>query len=193
MAENKHNSQSAGWLWDQHDSFGWVSIVVHWLTTVLIVALWYLGQTISNQTPADIDARRALHVSLAVSGWLLLLLRIIWRVREGHPHAVGQSDRIHRIARGTHFAILGALLMMVVSGPVALWARANPTRFFDLVPLPVASSYHPLTADLATTTHAAAGILLLVLVLIHIGGALKHLMFNDDETVVRMLWPRSRR
>jgi cytochrome b561 len=158
----------------------------------MIVVLWYLGQSISNQVPVEIDARRAMHVSLAISGWLLLLFRIIWRVRVGHPHADGQSGRIHRIARSTHFAILGTLLMMLVSGPVTIWAQAKPIRFFGLVPLPVASTYHPLAAELAATTHAAAGMVLLILVLIHVGGALKHLMFNDDETVVRMLWPKSR-
>jgi cytochrome b561 len=177
-------------LWDRPDSFGWISIAVHWLTTILIVALWFLGQSISNQLPGDIDARRALHVSLAVSGWLILLLRVIWRVRVGHPHASGQSNRIHSVARATHFAILGTLVAMLVSGPVMIWAQANPTRYFDLVSLPVASTYRPLVADLAVAMHAAAGMLLLILVLIHVGGALKHLMFNDDETVVRMLWPR---
>ena len=192
MTEKQVQSRSDSPLWDRPDTFGWVSIAIHWLTTVLIVVLWYLGQSISNQGPAEIDARRALHVSLAVSGWLLLLFRIIWRVRIGHPHADGQSSRIHRIARSAHFAILGALLMMLVSGPVTIWAQANPTRFFGLLPLPVASSYHPLVAELAATTHAAAGMVLLVLVLIHVFGALKHLMFNDDETIVRMLWPKPR-
>ena len=180
-------------LWDKPDSFGWISIAVHWLTTILIVALWFLGQSISNQLPVDIDARRELHVSLAVTGWLILLLRIVWRVREGHPHANGQSDRIHRIARATHFAILGALFAMLLSGPLTIWAQANPIRYFDFVSLPVASTYRPMVADFAAATHAAAGTLLLILVLIHVGGALKHLMFNDDETLVRMLWPRTNR
>jgi cytochrome b561 len=192
MTEKLVQSRSDSRLWDHQNSFGWVSIAIHWLTTLLLVVLWYLGQTISNQGPAEIDARRALHVSLAVSGWLLLLFRIVWRVRVGHPHADGQSGRIHRLARSTHFAILGALLMMLVSGPVTIWAQANPTQFFGLLPLPVAASYQPLAAELAATTHAAAGIVLLILVIIHVGGALKHLMFNDDETVVRMLWPKSR-
>lgn len=180
-------------LWDKPDSFGWISIVLHWLTTVLIIALWFLGQSISHQSPGEIDARRALHVSLAVSGWLILLLRIIWRVREGHPHATGQSNRIHSIARAIHFAILGALLAMLLTGPITIWAQATPTRYFDLVSMPVATTYRPMVAELAAATHAAAGILLFVLVLIHVGGALKHLMFNDDETVVRMLWPRADR
>ena len=30
---------------------------------------------------------------------------------------------------------------------------------------------------------------LFVLVIVHIGGALKHLMFHTDDTIVRMLWP----
>ncbi len=192
MTEKPVQSRSDSRLWDHQDSFGWVSIAVHWLTTVMIVVLWYLGQSISNQGPVEIDARRAMHVSLAISGWLLLLFRIIWRVRVGHPHADGQSGRIHRIARSTHFAILGTLLMMLVSGPVTIWAQAKPIRFFGLVPLPVAASYHPLAAELAATTHAATGMVLLILVFVHVCGALKHMMFNDDETIVRMLWPKSR-
>jgi cytochrome b561 len=65
-------------LLDQPDSFGWVSIVVHWLTTIIIIALWFIGRSIAEQdSVADIDARRGLHVTIGLTVWLLLLFRIV--------------------------------------------------------------------------------------------------------------------
>jgi len=29
-------------------------------------------------------------------------------------------------------------------------------------------------------------------VLIHLGGTLKHIIFHEDDTIVRMLWPKKR-
>lgn len=162
-------------LLDQSDSFGWVSIVVHWLTTAIIISLWFIGHSITEQdTTAAIDARRSLHVTIALSAWLLLLFRIIWRLRMHHPHADGQSLFIHRFARTVHYVMLAGISVMMLSGPVMFWIDDK------------------VFTDFARATHTATAGLLFVLVLLHIGGSLKHMMFHEDDTIVRMLWPKKR-
>jgi cytochrome b561 len=61
---------------------------------------------------------------------------------------------------------------MMISGPIMVWID-NETI----------SGY-------AMAAHAASASVLFVLVLIHIGGALKHIIFHEDDTIVRMLWPK---
>jgi len=158
---------------DQPDSFGWVSILVHWVTSVLIITLWFIGRSITEQDSVEaVDARRSLHVTIALSAWLLLLFRIYWRVRMKHPRARGQSLLIHRVARTTHYTMLVVIGLMMVSGPIMIYVENQAL------------------ADLALTIHAASGSVLLALVLFHIGGTLKHIIFHEDDTIVRMLWPR---
>ena len=186
-ADNKPETGST--LYDSQSVYGWISILLHWITAIAIVALWFLGKAILAGTAEDVSARRSLHISWAASAWLLFLARVVWRAWSGHPHVRGQTDRIHIVAKSVHYASLVTLLIMMVSGPLTVWARGFPVNVFGWfsVPAPIAASER--LADTAYFVHSNAAALLLVLVLVHIGGALKHLMFHTDDTIVRMLWP----
>ena len=170
MKQLQHNR-----LVDRPDSFGWVSIVVHWVTSVLIITLWFIGRSITEQDSIEaVDARRSLHVTIALSAWLLLLFRIYWRAKMRHPRASGQSLLIHRVARTTHYTMLLVIGLMMVSGPMMVFIESD------------------VVTGLALAIHATSGSVLLALVLIHIGGTLKHIIFHEDDTIVRMLWPRKK-
>lgn len=168
------STETGSRLTDRPDSFGWVSIALHWITTAVVIALWLIGRSITEQPSVEaVDARRDLHVTIALWAWALLLFRIYWRVRMKHPHASGQSLLIHRVAATTHYAMLLVVSLMLISGPIMV--------FID----------NPAIRSAALSVHATCGSILLILVLLHIGGTLKHIIFHDDDTIVRMLWPKS--
>jgi cytochrome b561 len=185
----KQSTQRNAAIRDSDSVYGWVSIALHWITAATVVALWFIGKSIFSGDPDAMDARRSLHVSIAASAWLLILVRIIWRFREGHPHVRGQSMRIHRIARAAHYAMLTILLVMILSGPLMVWADGAKIDIFGLASIAGPFGASEALRSLAWYLHSKAAVLLLVLVLLHIGGALKHLMFHDDDTIVRMIWP----
>lgn len=161
-------------LYDQPNSFGWISIALHWASAAALTALWFLGKSIGWQIPENIDERRALHIAFGLSVWLLLAARIVWRIREPHPKAIGQGSRTHRLAVLAHTVILINVAVMMLSGPLLAWM------------LPEASS----VVDIVWRIHASAATSLILLVLIHVGAALKHLMFHDDETIARIFKPK---
>ena len=163
---------------DRPDSFGWISIALHWLTAVVIVILWGLGRSIEFQAPEAMTDRRTLHVTLGLLAWLLLAGRIVWRLRNSHPRAVGQSAAIHKVAMAAHYLMLGLLSVMLVSGP--------------LLALTLTMDNTATVAAAAHTIHNLAANLLAILVILHIAGAFKHLMFNDDETLARIFTPGRR-
>ena len=116
---------------DQPDSFGWVSIVVHWLTTIIIIALWFIGRSISEQETLEAtDARRSLHATIALTVWLLLLFRIVCRMRMHHPRAKGQTLLIHRVARTVHYVMLAVIAAMMISGPIMILFDNQPATNF---------------------------------------------------------------
>jgi cytochrome b561 len=176
-------------LYDTRSIYGWVSILLHWTTAIIIIALWFIGQSIMNSSVEVMDGRRALHVSIAASAWLLLLFRAIWRFRTGHPHVRGQSALIHRIAVIAHYAMLIVMLLMLVSGPVMVWAGGRAIEVFGLFAVPGPLGESESMAEFAWFIHSSSAIALFWLVLLHIGGALKHLMFHTDDTIARMIWP----
>lgn len=161
-------------LFDKTNSFGWLSIGLHWFATLAIVLLWLIGQSISSQPIEQIDARRSLHVTLGLIAWLPLVARIVWRFKSGHPHVNGQTLRTHRLAKAAHYAMLLVLMIMLVSGPFMAWAMPDRSSL----------------SEFAFIFHSNAAKALAVLVVLHILAALKHLMFHEDETVARIFVPR---
>lgn len=174
---------------DTHAVYGWISILLHWITAIFIVALWLLGKNILNADTTEIDARRALHVSIAASAWLIVLFRIAWRFRSGHPQVRGLTTRTHTIAKTVHYIMLLLLLVMLVSGPIMVWAGGFPVVIFDTVSIPAPIGASEALRESAWAIHSRAALGLLILVVVHVGAALKHLMFHSDDTIVRMLWP----
>jgi len=163
-------------LYDRSDSFGWISIVLHWFTAVTVIVLWLVGQSIMSQPVAEIDARRSLHITVGLIAWVPLVVRIAWRLRVSHPHVSGQSRFIHQLACINHYLMLATLTVMIITGPLLAWALPGRTGI----------------AAVAGLLHANAAKLMLVLVILHVLGALKHLMFHDDETIARIFMPRKR-
>ncbi len=136
--------------------------------------MWFIGKSIYSQPADEIDAQRSLHIWIGLSAWLLLALRIAWRLWMRHPHVEGQSLRIHRFARVIHYLMLLTLSLMLLSGPLLALTFETQSRL----------------SALSYMIHSNSANLLFALVILHILGALKHLMFHDDETIVRMLWPK---
>ena len=178
---------------DTPSSYGWLSIAIHWATGVIVIALWLLGQSIDSAGSAEADGRRALHVSIAASAWLLLLFRIAWRFREGHPRVAGLGNLTHGIAKAAHYLMLLLLCIMLVSGPAMVWAGGNAISLFGAVTIPAPVRESIAVAEFAHTAHIVASRGLVILVVLHVAGALKHLMFHSDDTIVRMLWPPRRK
>ena len=174
---------------DTSISYGWVSIVLHWLTATVVIALWFLGQSIDSAEAGNVATRRTLHVSVAASAWLVVLLRILWRFRAGHPKVRGLTERTHRIAMWTHYLMLFLLALMLLSGPLAVWATGQAIVIFETLVIPSPITVSDELQEFARTVHSISARGLFLLVLIHIGAALKHLMFHTDDSIVRMLWP----
>lgn len=183
-------SNSDAKFYDSRQSFGWVSIGLHWLTAIIILVLWFLGDSIAAQEAYLVDQRRNLHMSIATSAYLILVFRIYWRFKFGHPHVSGQSLRIHKFARFVHYLLLVAVAVMLISGPVTAWSGGADLPVFGLVlvPWPFAESQTLHSAALAV--HKFTGKTVMTLIVLHVAGALKHLMFHEDETIVRMLKPK---
>lgn len=160
---------------DKPDSFGWISIALHWATAAIVLAMWFIGQSISGQSSLEsIDARRDLHITIGLLSWALLAGRIVWRTRNAHPRVAGQTLRTHRIARSVHYVMLGLLGVVIISGPLMAWVGSLGSPFFSFL----------------HTVHQIAANVLFAFIVVHILASLKHLMFHEDDTIVRMLMPK---
>jgi cytochrome b561 len=189
MLQEKEQREARSNLYDRESVYGWISIFLHWVTAIVIIALWLIGRNIANTQSDGVDAMRQLHVSIAASAWLVILIRVVWRFRSSHPHVNGQTLFIHRIAKVTHYTMLLAVVLMLISGPTMVWSSGNSINIFGWFSMPGPIGESESIRDFAWFVHSNSAWLLLWLVLLHIAGTLKHLMFHADDTIVRMLWP----
>ncbi len=189
MPQKSAKQDASTRLYDSAEIYGWISILLHWTTTIIVIALWFIGQSILDGPADDADEVRRLHVSIAASAWLLIFFRVVWRLRSGHPHVKGQSMLIHRIAKFTHYGMLIFLILMLFSGPLLVWSGGHAIGIFGFLSIAGPTGESEAIRSFAWFLHSNASLLLFLLILLHIGGALKHLMFHTDDTIIRMIWP----
>ena len=175
---------------DTATGYGWGSILLHWITAVIIVVMLYVGSTIESLAGAERQRTLVLHTSIAITSYVLLWLRIVWRFVYGHPGPLAKQGRLFFLmGKWVHMAMLVALAIMLISGPFLVWTMGEPIRVFDwfAVPSPLEAN-----SELNLTLHAVhrwAAIVIFVAILLHIGGVYKHTAFNQDGTLTKMIIP----
>ena len=175
---------------DSATGYGWGSILLHWVTAVIIVGMLYIGSTIESLVGAERQRTLNLHTSIAITAYAVLWLRIVWRFFYGHPGPLPrQSGFFFRLGKWIHMLMLVALAVMLISGPFLVWTMGEPIRVFDwfAIPTPLAANFE--ANAMVHAVHHWAAILIFVTTLLHIGGVYKHTAFNQDGTLTKMILP----
>jgi len=175
---------------DTATGYGWTSIVLHWLTTFAIIALLYFGSSIAAYVGDDRAAAVRLHTSIAGVSYVFLWMRIVWRFVYGHPGPLsGQRGLFFLIGKWVHYIVLGALAVMLVSGPLTAWAGNGAIQVFDWVTIPSPFAQNFALRDFMHSVHRMSAIVVFIGILLHLGGVYKHTAFNQDGTLVKMILP----
>ena len=170
---------------EAYDRYSNISILLHWLIAGLLVT----NVVIAIAMHSD-PAWFVWHKSVGIAVLLLTLVRIVWRLTHPWPRFPDTMPGWERAAsRATHIAFYVLLLAVPLLGWAAVSAGTRGTgelfgaiQWFDL---PVAKS-----VDLRDTLGDLHGLVVyatLLLILAHVGGALKHQFFDEDVVFHRML------
>ncbi|MBP7001976.1 cytochrome b/b6 domain-containing protein [Amaricoccus sp.] len=181
----------AGW--------GWVTRALHWTLAGLIFFQLGLGLRMAAFTP-DLAARftlTQLHKSWGAVILALVLARIAWRLSApGRPPIPGPRWEA-RAARASHAGLYALLLVLPVSGWVAV--SASPIQdmlgidntVFGLLALP--DPWVPGDAGVeraAGTVHLCAAVALAALLALHVAAALRHHFARRDGVLAGMTFGR---
>lgn len=175
-------------------TYGWLSILLHWLAAIAVFIMFYLGFSAEMAEEAGDRAARAalmgLHISFGATFALLLLARVASSYVQPRPAPVEQAPALKLIARATHQLLLLAILIQVVSGPLAVWSGGRAINVFELfaIPSPFAERNEGVH-EAAEVLHAIGRWMLIVLIGVHVLGALKHAVIDRDGVMRRMLAP----
>lgn len=171
-----------------------ISIILHWLVALIMIGQLILGMVMIEKFYSFYE----LHKSVGILSLLLILPRVIWRLWQGWPTPLSlQIGLEQKIAKWVHWGLLLGTLVMPLSGMLASGASGHGFGLFSLVALvPENHSllnpgevepYSQLWMNVGYTVHSWAGYLLSAAIFLHITAALKHHLFDKDDTFRRML------
>lgn len=175
-------------------------VILHWLIAALMIG--NVALALSTELFPEPLVRPAIdtHKSLGILTLGLVLMRILWRLAKGvPPFSVGMKAWERMLAHATHFGLYAFMLMMPVTGWLhdSAWrdAASHPMRLFGLFEWPRIAFVANLPAAQKESLHALLGVihgtggrLLILLIALHILGALKHQLI-DREPQFRRMWP----
>jgi cytochrome b561 len=162
------------------------TIVLHWLTALLVIGLWTIGQTIdfAPKGAARVDYR-SIHMTLGVILGAVLIVRLVWRTTRGGMLPAVQQGIMLVVARASHGLLYALLLTTVTLGVLNVWARGDSV--YTLVSLP---HWHPGDRSFIHQIgnwHALVANAVLIVAGLHSAAALFHHFILRDATLRRML------
>lgn len=170
-------------------TFGWVSILLHWLVALVVLGMYPLGLFIVSLSYYDPGYRiyPDWHRSIGVLLMLLLCLRIVWRWINPSPRQLSRHRWEQWAASLGHLGIYLLLITILSSGYLFSTADGRSIQVFNWFSLPAIPGLALRQEELAADIHFYAATLLMLLVGVHALAALKHHFIDKDATLTRML------
>jgi cytochrome b561 len=164
---------------------------LHWLIALIVLALLAVGLTfmvldyegtVRAFGDETTNALYTYHKTFGILVLLLMLVRLVLRWRYPPPPYDPPLTPFERLAsRSVHLLFYVLLIGMPIAGWLATAAGGYPVQFFDLT-LPGLIGKDEALSKTLFQLHGAAGLLLLLLILIHVGAGFRHLLRGDGVT-----------
>lgn len=167
------------------------AIVLHWIVAILALTMIGLGIFMTDVPKGNPD--RAfyfnLHKSIGLTTALLVLIRLWWRAKNPPPPLpASMSGWEVQASKISHALLYMCLIVMPLSGFSATQFTKYGVNYFGLFKIPPMGSENKLVYELLQGVHGVTATLLIVLVVIHVLAAFKHLLIDRDKVFQRM-WP----
>ena len=180
-------------LTNTRSAYGWAAIALHWISAVGVVALYLLGEQMEEASGRTAKlAAQDLHVSVGVLLFTFLAARLLWSASQPRPVPLDRIPLFVVLAKAVQALFLLMILVLIVTGPLAVWSTGRGLPVFDLFTLPSPIGRMPALHEAAEAVHGAATKLFWPLIALHVAGAMKHLLLDRDATVRRILWVQKR-
>ena len=176
--------------------YGDVAVIFHWLIAFFIIGLLAIGKYMTGLEEND-PVRFVLtqwHKSFGLTVLALSILRLLWRFTHRPPAPLVTTPQWQeRAASAAHILLYVFMLGIPITGWIMV--SASPlnidTVLFNVITIPHLPPF-PELANKAEIEHQfrdyheLLGNALIIVLLIHIGAALKHHWKDKDTTLVRM-------
>ena len=184
--------------------------ILHWLIAVAIFGMfalgWYMSELpkegpkqmaydlfdwgIYTWTLSEEASPRTfyfnLHKSIGITLLALIMVRIFWRITHKAPAMLASYKAWEiKLANGVHRLLYVLMVALPLSGLVMAVASKYGVKWFGLEFISGLDN-KPLR-EAFKEVHEIVGVVILLIIIVHILGALKHKFIDKDETLDRIL------
>ncbi|WP_373974746.1 cytochrome b [Chitinibacter sp. SCUT-21] len=170
-----------------------LQISLHWLTAILICGAFALVWTFDN-TPLAPDTFKLKLQLIAWHKWAgitvlgLFALRFAYKLVRGTPAVDPNLPPLQRkLAIGVHHLLYVLMLVMPLVGWMLSSAKGYPVMLYGVWQMPDLVAKNEDLAKVLKDIHELLANGLLLLIGLHVAGALKHYFIDKDATLSRML------
>jgi cytochrome b561 len=167
------------------------AIALHWVIAILVVTNVTLASMSEDLPRAAKAAYMNPHKAIGVSILMLSLFRLFWRLGHKPP---AMPDAITgwqaKLGKTVHALFYFLILAVPLSGWVmsSMHPQAPPVSFFGLFDITLPFGKNELVAGFGHEAHEILTKPLVILIFLHVIGALKH-QFADRVPFIQRMWP----
>jgi len=168
--------------------YGSLAQLFHWLTALLVLAAFLVseGGPPTRVYSSPNAATLQLHESLGLAVFVLLVVRLAWRVFDRIPEAPPMPGWMDLASKMTHWVLYALLLAVPLTAMLGAWFGGRPVTVYGLGVLgPYFGAWDP-GASLAEI-HGTLGDIIMWLAGLHAAAAIYHHVFLRDRVLRQML------
>ena len=165
-----------------NNSYGAVAKFFHWSIALLIIGNFIGGLTL------DLHHLYLLHIQSGLAILSLAVLRLIWRMISYYPEKIKMTYTEVLLAKIVQVLMYILIFAIPISGILMVQAKGHPLEYFGLFKMP--TFVQPQIKEIShqfKEVHEYLAYGIIVLVILHIIGALKHHYINRNNVLRRML------
>lgn len=165
------------------------AVVMHWSIAILIMLNLSIGLYMDTfpHNSTNFNGILFYHASIGSLIFMLTIPRLLWRMTHTPPALPASLPKWQASAAHVLHGVLYLLLFLVpLVGYMHRLAGGHPVNFFGLGELPVFLTRDEPLRLLTDTLHRALVLTLALLLVAHVGAALKHKLINRDGVAERM-------
>lgn len=167
------------------------AIALHWIIAALIVLNFILVWVAEELPKEERGALMGNHKAIGLTILTLTVVRILWRLMRKPPPLLETLKTWEAaLSKVVHVLMYGLMLAIPLAGwgMSSIYAKGAPINMFGLFGFPAMPIAHEKsTQELFHELHEITATIMLVLLALHVGAALKHHLIDKDGTMRRMV------
>lgn len=167
-------------------SYGFISILFHWIMALILLATFLLGLNLEHNFQYYYEVLM-IHNSLGILIFLLAIFRVCWKWLNIKPEPLSSRKILIKLASSIHILFYFLFFLIPITGYLLTNLQGDTVSFFG-TSLPEILNRNIEVKHYARNIHEALGKIMMVMILMHVIGALYHHFWLKDNTLKRILF-----